>query len=129
MMLLRTLQIGPDCDNMPPTNASAMQDSVELAVALRKLLKSCATSFKDVPSELLEKALREYELIRAPRTHAMVALARYNVNLVCRKRTWLVWTGNLDHICKSSLTCVLHHHQQLFAWLCNMTLVLPSTLP
>ena len=75
---------------------------MELAVALQKLLKSCAVSFKDVPSVLLEKALREYELIRAPRTHAMVALARYNVNLVCRKRTWLVCTVLLSHICKSS---------------------------
>jgi hypothetical protein len=34
--------------------------------------------------------MREYELKRAPRTHDMVALARYNVNLVCCKRTWLV---------------------------------------
>ena len=67
-----------------------MQDSVEIALALQKVVKSCAAPFKDIPSEVLGKAMREYEFIRAPRTHDMVALARYNVNLVCCKRTWLV---------------------------------------
>ena len=67
-----------------------MQDSVELAVALQSLLKSSGGSFKDVPTEQLTKAVREYELLRAPRTHDMVALARYNVNLVCCNRTWMV---------------------------------------
>ena len=57
---------------------------------MQGLLKSSGESFKDVPSEMLAKALRDFELLRAPRTHNMVALARYNVNLACCKRTWLV---------------------------------------
>lgn len=39
---------------------------------------------------LLAEALRAIERKRASRTHDMVKLARYNVNLICRKRTWLV---------------------------------------
>ena len=73
-----------------PHNTDILQDSVEIALALRNVLKSSAASFKDIPSDVLGKALREYELKRAPRTHDMVALARYNVNLVCCKRSWLV---------------------------------------
>ncbi len=87
-----------------------MQDSVEIALALRKALKSSAASFKDMPSDVLVKALREYELIRAPRTHDMVALARYNVNLVCCKRTWLVRSLR-SGFCILSLTCQVHRHQ------------------
>ena len=63
---------------------------MELAYAVQRSLKSASVSFKDAPAELLATAMREYELKRAPRTHDMVALARYNVNLVCCKRTWLV---------------------------------------
>ena len=87
-----------------------MQDSVEIALALQKALKSSAASFKDMPSDVLVKALREYELIRAPRTHDMVALARYNVNLVCCKRTWLVRSLRSD-FCILSLSCQVHRHQ------------------
>ena len=87
-----------------------MQDSVEIALALQKALKSSAASFKDMPSDVLVNALREYELIRAPRTHDMVALARYNVNLVCCKRTWLVRSLRSD-FCILSLSCQVHRHQ------------------
>ena len=87
-----------------------MQDSVEIALALKNVLKSSAGSFKDIPSEVLERALREYELKRAPRTHDMVALARYNVNLVCCKRTWLVGSSHsIFRILR--LNSNLHRHQ------------------
>ena len=42
------------------------------------------------PQLCLLRPLRAIERKRASRTHDMVKLARYNVNLICRKRTWLV---------------------------------------
>lgn len=73
-------------------------------MALQSLLKSSDGCFKSTPSEMLKKAVRKYEMIRAPRTHDMVALARYNVNLVCCNRTWLV-SPNIF----SGLSTLVHH--------------------
>ena len=67
-----------------------MQDAVEIAAALQCSLKTNSVSFRSMSADLLARVMREYELKRAPRTHDMVALARYNVNLICCKRTWLV---------------------------------------
>jgi hypothetical protein len=45
---------------------------------------------KHCTTQAIAEALRGFELKRAGRTHDMVKLARYNVNVVCRPRTWLV---------------------------------------
>ena len=61
-----------------------MQDAVEFAAGLQAVFSNAASP------AVLAGALRDIERKRASRTHDMVKLARYNVNLICRKRTWLV---------------------------------------
>lgn len=67
-----------------------LQDAVELASKLQNAVKSCGGTFKETTSDAIENALRAFELKRAPRTHDMVSLARYNVSLICTRRTWPV---------------------------------------